>query len=294
MRVFVTGATGFIGSAIVGELLRNGHQVLGLVRSEANAATLQATGAEVHRGALDDLGSLHAGAASCEAVVHTAFNHDFVNTGREVAAAEDRRAIETIGDALAGTGRPFIMCTGSGFASGKTRTEVDAGAPSPRQASEQAALALAARGVRSMVMGLPPTVHGAGDHGFIHTLVEMAKAKGASAYVGDGRNRWPAVHRLDAAVLFRLGLEKGAAGSRLHAIDDEGIATRQIAEVIGRHLKLPVVSKQAGAEVMEHFGWLGHFFAMDLPASSLITREALGWAPTQPGLLADLAQGHYF
>ncbi len=300
MRIFVTGATGFIGSAVTQELLRNGHRVLGLARSEANAQKLTAAGAEVHRGSLEDLESLTRGAAACEGVIHTAFNHDFVNVSREVAAKADLTAIETIGAALAGSDRPFVICSGSaaaGFEPGRLGTEADEAdaksAVATRLPSERATLALATRGVRAIVMRLPPSVHGEGDHGLVYLLIGIARAKGASAFIGDGANRWPAAHRLDVARLFRLAVEKGPPGSRFHGVAEEGVPTRDIAKVIGRHLKLPVVSK-TGQEALEHFGWLGHFFALDCPASSARTREQLSWHPTHPALLPDLDQGHYF
>jgi nucleoside-diphosphate-sugar epimerase len=296
MRVFVTGASGWIGSAVVPELLGAGHQVLGLARSDSSAAALAAAGAEVHRGALDDLDSLRAGAAASDGVIHLAFIHDF--SDYEAAAQTDRRAIETLGAALEGSDRPLVIASGIlGLATGRLATERDAGdrdsAAGPRIAGVQAALALAARGVRSSVLRLPPSVHGEGDHGFVATLVAIARAKGVSGYIGDGSNHWPAVHRLDAARLFRLALETAPAGSVLHGVADEGVPVRDLAEVIGRHLNLPVVSispEDAGA----HFGWLGAFLAADAPASSALTQEEMGWHPAQPGLIADLDEGHYF
>ncbi len=296
MRVFVTGATGFIGSAIIPELIEAGHQVFGLARSDAAESKVTSAGAEVHRGALDDLDSLRSGAAASDGVIHLAYIHDF--SQYEAAVRTDRRAIETLGEALKGSDRPFVIASGIiGIATGRVGTERDAPDLSspvgPRAASAQMTLSLAAHSVRSSVVRLAPTVHGEGDPGFVAALIGIARAKGVSGYIGDGSNRWPAVHRLDAAHLFRLALEKAPAGSVLHGVADEGVPVRAIAEVIGRHLDLPVVSispKDAGA----HFGWLAAFLAADVPASSALTRELLGWHPVQPGLLADLDQGHYF
>ncbi|MBV6701799.1 SDR family oxidoreductase [Kitasatospora aureofaciens] len=296
MRVFVTGATGFIGSAVVRELFAAGHRVVGLARSDRAAASLEAAGAEVHRGALDDLDSLRAGAAGSDGVIHTAFIHDFSDFPG--AARTDRRAVEAMGEALAGSGRPLVISSGTGgLVPGRLGTEEDAGNPdSPaavRIPSEVAALALADRGVRSSVLRLPPSVHGEGDHGFVPALIGIARTTGVSAYPGDGTNRWPAVHRLDAARLFRLALEQAPAGCRLHGVGEEGVPVRDIATVIGRHLGLPVTSVPRGA-VQDHFGWLGGIFALDVPASSALTRQRLGWQPVQPALIPDLDQGHYF
>jgi nucleoside-diphosphate-sugar epimerase len=292
MRVFVTGASGFIGSAVVSELIDAGHQVLGLARSASSADAVEAAGAHVHRGDLEDLESLRAGAESADGVIHLAFNHDF--TDYAGAAETDRRAIDTLGAVLAGSDRPFVVTSGlAGFAFGRTMTEDDAADPDSPRASEHAALAFASRGVRVAVLRLPPSVHGEGDHGFVPRLIDIAREKGVSAYPGDGSNRWPAVHRFDAARLFRLALESAPAGARLHAIGDEGLPVRDIAGTIGRHLSLPVTAI-APETAADHFGWLGVFFSLDVPASSALTRERLGWRPTQTGLLDDLEEGHYF
>jgi nucleoside-diphosphate-sugar epimerase len=296
MRVFVTGASGFIGSAIVKELTTAGHQVLGLARSDASAASLAAAGAEVQRGSLEDLESLRGGAAAADGVIHAAFIHDFVDLA--AAGETDRLAIEALGAALADSGRPLIVTSGTAHLTpGRLGTEDDAPDPGSmakhRIASEEATLALASRGVRSSLLRLPPSVHGDGDHGFVPALIGIARQKGVSAYVGDGSNHWPAVHRLDAAHLYRLILEEGSAGARYHGIADQGVPVREIAEVIGRRLNLPVVSKSR-EEAADHFGWLAHFIAIDCPASSAQTQERLGWHPTQPGLLADLNREQYF
>jgi len=305
MRVFVTGASGWIGSAVVPELIGAGHQVVGLARSDASAAALTAAGVEVHRGTLDDLDSLRSVAAASDGVIHLAFKHDIAFSGDFQGAADaDRRAVETFGEALAGSDRPFIIASGTlGIAPGRVATERDGqnpdpamialGGPSTRLGTAQLTLALASRGVRSSVMRLPPTVHGDGDNGFMATLIGIARDKGVSGYIGDGSSRWPAVHRLDAARLFRLALEQAPAGSTLHAVADEGVPVRAIAEVIGRHLDLPVVAispEDAGA----HFGFLASFLGVDSPASSALTRALLEWQPTHPGLIDDLDQGHYF
>jgi nucleoside-diphosphate-sugar epimerase len=292
MRVFVTGASGWIGSAVVPELIGAGHQVLGLARSDSSAAAVAASGAEVLRGDLNDLDALRAGAADCDGVVHLAFIHDFTNF--EASARADRRAIETMGAVLEGSGKPLVIAAGTPAVPGRVATERDEPVPgSPaavRAANAQVALDMAARGVRSSVVGLPRTVHGDGDHhGFIAIMVGIARDKGVSGYVGDGSSRWPAVHVLDAAHLFRLAVEQAPAGSRLNAVGDEGVPTRDIAEVIGRHLNLPVASVPA-----EDFGFLGLILSVDQPASGALTRELLRWQPTQPGLIEDLDKGHYF
>jgi nucleoside-diphosphate-sugar epimerase len=299
MRVFVTGATGWIGSAVVPELIGAGHQVVGLARSEASAAALAAAGAEAQRGTLDDLDGLRSGAAASDGVLHLAFKHDEAFSGSfEAAADADRRAIETIGAALEGSGRPLVIASGvAGHQAGVLVTENDVADPaSPaghRTRSEQSALALASSDVRSSSLRLAPSVHGEGDHGFVATLVGIARDRGVSGYIGDGANRWPTVHRLDAARLFRLALETAPAGSVLHGIAEDGVPVRAIAETIGRHLDLPVASI-APEDAGEHFGWLGPFLALDVQASSALTRELLGWQPTHPGLIDDLDEGHYF
>jgi nucleoside-diphosphate-sugar epimerase len=293
MRVFVTGASGFIGSALVPELLSAGHRVLGLARSDAAAAALAAAGADVHRGNLEDPRSLRAGAAECDGVAHLGFIHDFEHY--EAAARTDLRAIETMGAVLEGSGRPLVISSGvMGLQPGWVATEevpFDRKAH-PRSANAIEALALAQRGVRVSAVRLAPTVHGPNDHGFVARLVAIAREKGVSGYVGDGANRWPAVHRLDAASLFRLALEKAPAGAVLHGVAEEGVPARTIAEVIGAKLGLPAVSIAREA-ADGHFGWLGRFFAIDQPASNAIARETMGWTPTQPGLIDDLEAGHY-
>jgi nucleoside-diphosphate-sugar epimerase len=293
MRIFVTGATGFIGSAVVRELIDAGHQVLGLARSEKATKNLVAAGAEVHRGSLEDIESLRSGAAAADGVIHTAFIHDFSNYGP--AAEADRLAVETLGGTLAGSGRPLIVTSGTLLAQpqGQLATEEDASNSNFPRKSEEAAITCSSRGVRVGVLRLPPSVHGEGDHGFVPRLINIAREKGVSAYIGDGLNRWPAVHRLDAAHLYRLVLEKGSAGGCYHGVADEGVPTREIAEVIGRHLNVPVVSKSR-EEAADHFGWIALFFGMDRPASSARTQERLGWRPVQSGLIADLDAEHYF
>jgi nucleoside-diphosphate-sugar epimerase len=293
MRIFVTGATGFIGSALVPELINAGHQVLGMARSDAGAKSLIAAGAQVHRGDLDDLESLRSGAAMSDGVIHAAFNHDFSNW---VANCEmDRRAIEVLGSALAGSDRPLVITSGTGmaFTPGRPSTEEDApNSPIPRVASEVAAASIATQGVRASVMRLPQ-VHDTVKQGLITYLIAIARDKGVSAYLGDGLNRWPAVHLLDAAPLYRLAIENGTAGARYNAVAEEGVPLRDIAEAIGRGLKLPVVSLSS-EQADEHFGWLAAFVGFDLPASSALTQKRLGWRPTGPGLLSDLDRMRYF
>jgi nucleoside-diphosphate-sugar epimerase len=297
MRVFVTGATGFIGSAVVGELLGAGHQVLGLARSDASAAALEAVGAEVHRGTLDDLESLREGATASDGVIHTAFVHDFADFAG--SAEKDRRAVEALAEALLGSDRPLVIASGTaGLEFGRVATEESIPTPespaSLRFATEVMARSFAPRGVRASAVRLPPSVHGAADkHGFVRMLIGAAREKGFSAYVGEGANRWAAVHQLDAAHLFRLALEGAPAGAPLHAIDDEGVSAREIAEIIGKQLDLPVKSISP-EESAGHFGFVGAIFQLDIPASSAVTQKQLDWHPVQPGLLADLGERHYF
>ncbi|MET9486952.1 SDR family oxidoreductase [Nocardia sp. NPDC006630] len=295
MHVFVTGASGWIGSATVDELLAGGHTVTGLARSDASAAALHAKGVQVRRGDLDDLGSIRAGAQEADAVIHLANKHDFSHPA--VSNAAERAAVQTIGDTLADTGRPFLLASGvAGLTQGRPGTEDDPSAAhgpnSPRGGSENLALEFADRGVHSVSLRFAPTVHGTGDHGFIAVIAAIARAKGVSGYPGDGTHRWAAVHRSDAARLVALGLEKAPAGARLHAVAEQGVPTRDIAEAIGRRFELPVASI-AGEDVLDHFGWIGNFFAMDLAATSTRTRELLGWTPTGPTLLEDIDAGAY-
>ncbi|MGH7924650.1 MAG: SDR family oxidoreductase [Candidatus Binatus sp.] len=296
MRVFVTGATGFIGSAIVRELIDAGHQVLGLARSDAGAKSLVAAGARVHRGYLEDLESLRSGAAMSDGVIHTAFIHDFSKYMDNCET--DRRAIEALGSALAGSDRPLIVTSGTAvvLTPGRLATEDDAPASGsasiPRVASEEAAASVAARGLRVSVVRLPQ-VHDPVKQGLVTYAIAIAREKGISAFVGDGLNRWPAVHVLDTAHLYRLVLDQGAAGARYHAVAEEGVPVRDIAAAIGRGLKLPVVSKSP-AEAAEHFGWLGLFAGLDCPASSALTQERLGWRPSGPGMISDLDRARYF
>jgi nucleoside-diphosphate-sugar epimerase len=306
MHVFVTGASGWIGSAVVPELLGAGHQVTGLARSDASAAALTAAGVQVQRGTLDDLDTLGSIAAASDGVIHLAFKHDLAFTGDFQGAADaDRRAVEAFGEALAGSDKPFLIASGTlGLSVGRLATEQDGhgdgsdtagwgSGPETRRGTAELTLSFADRGVRSSVVRLPPTNHGDGDNGFMATLVAIARDKGVAGYLGDGANRWPAVHRLDSAHLFRLALENAPAGSTLHAVADEGVPIRAVAEVIGRHLSVPTASI-APEDAAAHFSWMAGFIGADSPASSTLTRELLDWHPTQPGLLADLDKGHYF
>ena len=295
MRVFVTGATGFVGSAVVADLIAAGHQVLGLARSDAAATALLAAGAEVHRGDLEDIDSLQRGAIATDGVLHTGFIHDFARF-KQVCEI-DGRAIAALGSAIAGTDQLMIVTAGVALlASGRLATEQDAG-PAPSDAyprmSEKAAATAAAQGARVSVLRLAPSVHGDGDHGFVPMLINIAREKGVSAYIDEGANCWAAVPRLDAAALFRLTLEKGTAGASYHGVAEEGIAFRDIAEAIGRGLNLPVVSLSPD-RAADHFGWFTGFAGLDCPASSAWTRAQLGWQPTRAGLINDLDQGHYF
>ena len=297
MRIFLTGATGFIGSAITQELLRANHHVLGLARTDAAAKSLTAAGATPHPGDLENLDALRSAASSSDAVIHTAFIHDFSKFQENCNI--DRRAIQTIGDALAGSNRPFVISSGTALISpGRLATEETISDHSNpfaalRGPSEDLALSFASRGVRASVLRLPPTVHGDGDHGFVPLLIKIAQEKGASAYIADGQNRWPAVHRLDAATLYRLAIENTSAPSILHAIAEEGIPFRKIAEAIGKGLHLPIISKSP-EEAPTHFGWFSTFAAIDAPASSTLTQQRLHWHPTHPTLLTDLEKGTYF
>ncbi|RZK63169.1 MAG: SDR family oxidoreductase [Hymenobacter sp.] len=293
MRVFVTGATGFIGSAVVPELLQAGHQVFGLARSDKSAQALTTAGATAHRGSLEDLDSLTRGAAAADAVIHLGFVHDFANYA--AAAETDKRAIEALGAALAGTNRPLVTTAGLlGLSTpGRLVTEQDAASPHSPRLSEAATLAQVAQGVRASVVRLAPSVHGAGDGGFVPMLIACARQKGVAVYASSGDNRWPALHRLDAAQLYRLVLERGAAGGIYHGVADEGIPMREIMGVVGRHLNVPVAAKSP-TEAADYLGWILPFATLDAPSSSVLTQAQLGWQPSRPGLLADLEEGHYF
>ena len=287
MKIFVTGASGFVGSAVVQELLQAGHQVRGLARSDEAAQAIEAAGAEAFRGSIDDPESLTRGATGVDGVIHTAYNHNFAEY--EQAGQTEAQAIAALGRALAGSGKPLVVTSGlAGLANGSEDDTTTFGV----RPSEPAALALVAQGVRATVVRLASSVHDAGDHGFVPYLIQVARDKGKAAYIGDGQNRWPAVHRLDAARLYRLALEQGEAGSRYHGVGDEGITLRQIAEEIGRHLGVPAVSITA-EEAPAHFGWMARFAGLDMAASSGLTQQRLGWQPTHEGLLADMAANYF-
>jgi nucleoside-diphosphate-sugar epimerase len=300
MRVFVTGASGHIGSAVVPELLQAGHQVVGLARSDRSAQALAAAGAEVRRGDLDDLDGLREAAGAADGVIHLAFKHDLMRTGEFPAAiAADFAAIEALASALQGSGKPLVTSSGTlmlslAGISGRPGTEADFAPGGPRVDAENFVIALAGRGVRSAAVRLPPIVHSSLDHhGFAHVLIGIARQAGVSGYVWDGANRWPSVHTLDAARVYRLALEDAPAGSRLHAVAEEGIAFRDLAAAIGRGAGVPTASI-AASDAGERFGFLGGFVGVDNPTSSEVTRKVLGWEPEHPGLIEDLAHGHYF
>lgn len=300
MRVFITGASGHIGSAVVPELLGAGHTVVGLARSDEAATRVSAAGAEVRRGELDDLETIREEAEAADGVIHLAFKHDWMQTGDfAAAAASDLSVVETVIAALEGTDKPFVVTSGTMLLTmagveGRAGTEDDTAAAGPRIDSENAAIAAAQRGVRSSAIRLAPTVHSSLDtHGFVPSIIAIARERGTSGYVGEGANRWPAVHTLDAARLYRLALESAPAGSRLHGVAEEGVRFRQIAEAIAQELGIEPV-RVSPEEAEERFGFLARFVATDNPTSSRRTRELLGWEPTQPGLIDDLAAGHYF
>ena len=294
MRIFMTGASGWIGSAVVPELLAAGHRVTGIARSDASASALESAGVTPVRGSLDDLDVLREGAAASDAVIHLGFKHDFAHF--DESGRTERAALETFGDALAGTGKRFLFASGlAGREPGRPLTELDespfVGPDAPRGGSEHLAMTFADRGIAPIALRFSPTTHGEGDHGFSAELVRVARERGVSGYVGDGANRWPAVHRLDAAHLVALALEGAPGGTRVHAVAEQGIPTKHIAEVIGRGLNVPVASI-APEHAAAHFGWIGMFFGTDITATSILTRELLGWTPTHPGLLEDIA-AHY-
>lgn len=292
MKIFVTGASGWVGSAVVPELLTAGHEVVGLARSEASAEALGALGASVQRGDLGDLDSLRRGAETADAVIHLAFHHDFDNF--TTACELDRSAITALGETLAGSDRPLVVTNGTaGHAPGHVLTEDQPATSQSPRTSEHAALAFADRGVRVSIVRLAPSVHGTGDYGFVPRLIDIARDAGVAAYVDDGVNRWSAVHRDDAAVLFRLAVEAAPTGTILHAVAEEGVPTRVIAETIGRQLDIPITSIPA-ENAFGHFGWIGAFFGLDMPANSALTRQRFGWQPAGPGLIEDLEQGSYF
>ncbi|HEY1928070.1 MAG TPA: SDR family oxidoreductase [Caulobacteraceae bacterium] len=294
MRVLVTGATGYVGTAVIDELLGAGHTVLGVARTDEGAKALAARGVEVHRGDLIDPESLAAGARACDGVAHTAFIHDFSRFAENIEI--ERVAVEAMLEALKGSGKPFVASSGLLLlrsADGKPLAETDVAADAGRGATENMVVAAAQEGVRSAAIRLSPTTHSKDDRGFTPRLIDIARQSGVAAYIGDGANRWPAAHRLDSARLYRLALEKGSPGARYHAVGDQGVPTREIAGAIGRHLDLPVVSLPA-EKAGEHFGFLGMFFGVDAPATAELTRAELGWAPLEPGLLAGLATDAYY
>ncbi|AQT78647.1 3-beta hydroxysteroid dehydrogenase [Mycolicibacterium litorale] len=292
MKIFVTGASGWVGSAVVPELMSAGHDVIGLARSDASADALAARGASVHRGDLNDEESLRRGAAAADAVIHLAFRHDFDNFAQ--GCELDRRAITALGQTLAGSDRPLVVTNGTaGHAPGHVLTEDQPATSQSPRTSEHTALAFADQGVRVSIVRLAPSVHGTGDYGFVPRLIDIARDTGVAAYIGDGVNRWSAVHRDDAAALFRLAVEAAPTGTILHAVAEEGVPTRVIAETIGRQLDIPVTSIPA-EDTFGHFGWIGAFFGLDMPANSALTRQRFGWQPTGPGLIEDLEQGSYF
>lgn len=295
MRVFVTGASGFVGSAVVRDLVAAGHAVISLARSEASATAIAAAGAEIHRGSVEDTESLRSGAAAADGVIHTAFIHDFSKFKENCEI--DRRAIEALASVLEGSRRPLVITSGTGLLSSPRPSTEENAAPAesanPRIASEEAAMAVAGRGVHVSIVRLPPSVHGKGDHGFVPMLIDVARKKGVSAYVGDGQNRWAGVHRLDAAPVYRLALEKGAAFARYHAVAEGSVPFKEIADAIGRGLNVPVRNLTQD-QAAGHFGWFAHFAELDCPTSSERTRAALGWQPTGSGLIADIGQAGYF